>query len=190
MGVAYGLQGDRVAAGRAYREVVSACSVSGNAMFGLAASLGLGGVQEAQTELRIAAATYRGVLDAAGDMPFPVATCEANLGLARICYEWNDLDRAGDHWALSLAAAQHLEDTDRFVACQLFDARLRICRGRFDEADAHPGGGRARCAPAQFHETGTRGCRSASARPAPPGRPGGGRAARPRAHPFPSARPG
>ena len=136
MGVAYGLQGDRIAAGRAYGEVIAACRGSGNAIFALAAALGLAGVQESQTELRLAAETYRRVLDSAGDMPLPIAACQANLGLARICCEWNDLDGAHQHWARSVPPARQLADTDRFVACQLFEARMRICRGRIDEADA------------------------------------------------------
>ncbi len=129
MGVAYQLQGDRAAASRAYSEVISTSQASGNMVFTLLASTGLGGVQETENQLHLAAQTYRRVLQLAGELPLPVATSEANLGLARIYYEWNDLDAASQHAQQSILLARQIENTDRFVACEVFLARLKLAQG-------------------------------------------------------------
>ena len=80
-----------------------------------------------------AAETYRQVLELAGDPPLPVA-CEAHLGLARIFYEWNDLAAAQQHVQQGAYLARQIANTDRFVACDLFMARLKLAQG--DEAGA------------------------------------------------------
>lgn len=129
LGHAYHLQGDRAAAGRAYEEAVSTSERIGHTIITIMASTGLGNVQEAENQLHPAARTYRRVLEVAGDPPPPVA-CEAHLGLARISYEWNDLDAAEHHGQLSLQLARQLENTiDRSVACEVFLARLELARG-------------------------------------------------------------
>jgi LuxR family maltose regulon positive regulatory protein len=67
-------------------------------------------------------------LQLAGDPPLPVA-CGAHLGLARISYQWNDLEAAEQHGQQSLHLARQIEYTDRFVACKLFLARLKLAQG-------------------------------------------------------------
>lgn len=136
MGTAYRLQGDLSAAGRAYAEVLSASEASGNTVFALLALAGLGNIQELENELRQAATSYRHVLDVAGDMPFPYATCDAHLGLARIWYEWNDLEAALHHWEQSVPLARTIEGTGKSVACELVLARLRLGQGAVTEAAA------------------------------------------------------
>ena len=93
LGYAYQLQGDRAAASRAYTEVISIGKSFGDSIYTIAATINLGQLQEADNQLSLAAETYRRVLQLAGDPPQRMA-CEAHLGLARICYEWNDLDAA------------------------------------------------------------------------------------------------
>ena len=66
------------------------------------ATTSLGQIQELDNQLYQAAETYRRVLQLAGDQPQPNAG-EAHLGLARIFYEWNDLDAAEQHGQQSLA---------------------------------------------------------------------------------------
>jgi LuxR family maltose regulon positive regulatory protein len=61
-------------------------------------------------------------------MPLPIA-CEAHLGLARICYEWNDLDEASQHGQQSIHLARQIENNDRVVACEVFLARLNLAQG-------------------------------------------------------------
>ena len=136
MGFAYRLQGDLSAAGQAYAEVLSASQASGNTVFTLMALASLGDIQEAEIELRRAAQTYRSVLDLAGDMPLPSAIAMAHLGLARICYEWNDLDAALHHGRQSGPSAQLMEKMGNSVACDLVLARVRLAQGGVSEAAA------------------------------------------------------
>jgi LuxR family maltose regulon positive regulatory protein len=129
LGLAYLLQGNRVAAHRTYTEAIALSQASGNPFFTLIATSGLGTVQEAENQLHQAAKTYRRALQLAGDMPLPIAY-EAHLGLARICYEWNDLEAAEQHGQQSLHLARQYEgDVDRFAACEVFLARLKLAQG-------------------------------------------------------------
>ena len=76
----------------------------------------------------MAAQTYRRVLQLFGDQPLPGA-CEAHLGLARIFYEWNDLDAAQQHGQQSVQLARQMESNDTFAACEVFLARLKLAQG-------------------------------------------------------------
>ncbi len=128
LGIAYQLQGDRAAASRAYSEAIAISQASGNLIITLSATVGLGMVQETDNQLYLATQTYQRVLQLAGESPQPAA-CEAHLGLARICYEWNDLDEASQHVQQSLHLARQLENADRVVACQVLLARLKLAQG-------------------------------------------------------------
>ena len=129
LGNAYLLQGDRAAARQAYTEAIALSEASGNIFFTLIATTGLGTVQEAENQLHRAAATYQRVLQLAGDMAQPMIY-EAHLGLARILYEWNDLEAAEQHGRQSLHLARQYESgVDRFVACEVFLARLKLAQG-------------------------------------------------------------
>ena len=135
-GLAYLLRGDRAAARQAYTEAIALSQASGNTFFTLIATSGLGAVQEADNQLHQAAQTYRRVLQLAGDMPLPVIY-EAHLGLARILYEWNDLGAAEQHGRQSLYLARQYEgDVDRFIACEVFLARLKLAQGDVAGASA------------------------------------------------------
>ncbi len=92
------------------------------------ATIGLGAVQETDNQLYLAAQTYRRALQLFRDQPLPIA-CVAHLGLARIFYEWNDLDAAQQHAQQSARLARQSEDTDRVVAYEVFLARLKLARG-------------------------------------------------------------
>jgi ATP/maltotriose-dependent transcriptional regulator MalT len=128
LGYAYHLQGDRAAASQAYTEVISIGKASGNVVFTLMATIGLGILQEADNHLDLAEQAYRSVLQLFGDQPLPFAS-EAYLGLARICYEWNDLDVAQQHGQQSVQLARQIENNDRFVSGEVFLARLKLARG-------------------------------------------------------------
>ncbi len=126
---AYTMLGDRAAAGRAYAETVSITQASGSIFFTMLATSGLGEMQELENQLYPAAETYRRVLQLCGDHPLPNA-CEAHLGLARICYEWNDLETAEQHGQQGLRLAQQYDSViDRFVICEVFLARLKLAQG-------------------------------------------------------------
>ena len=108
LGIAYQLQGDRAAASHAYTEAISISQASGNTVINISASLGLAQVQETENQLHLAAKTYRRVLQLIGDQLQP-SVCETYLGLARIFYEWNDVDAAQKHAHQGLQLAQQLK---------------------------------------------------------------------------------
>ncbi|MBU7318156.1 LuxR C-terminal-related transcriptional regulator [Paenibacillus oleatilyticus] len=135
LGYAYQLQGDRAAASQAYTEALSISRTIGHYMITMMATLGLGSIQEMDNRLYVAAETYRHALHLAGDPPLPVV-CEAHLGLARIFYEWNDLETAMHHGQQAVRLTQQLQQTDRVVAGEVVLARLKLARGEVTEAAA------------------------------------------------------
>ena len=129
LGAAYQQKGDRSAARWALTEAISISQTIGHTFVTKLATLGLGRVQETENQLYLAAETYQRVLQLYGDYPLPNA-CEAYLGLARIYYEWNDLDAAEQHGQQSLRLAQQWDRViDRFIVCEVFLARLKLARG-------------------------------------------------------------
>ncbi len=128
LGYANYLQGDRVAARHAYTEAIAMSQTIGHIIITILATIGLGNLQESDNELDLAAQTYRRVLLLAGDPPIPIA-CEAYFGLARISYKWNDLDAALVHGERSLQLARQVENTDRYISCEVFLARLMSAQG-------------------------------------------------------------
>jgi LuxR family maltose regulon positive regulatory protein len=129
LGYAYQLQGDRAAASQAYTEAMSIGQASGNILFTVSAILGLGSLQEAANQLYLAAESYRRALHLFGDQPLPALACAAHLGLARILYEWNDLDAAQQHRQQSVQLVRQTEGNDTFAACEMLLARLKLAEG-------------------------------------------------------------
>src|ERR671911_107112 len=128
LGNAYQLRGDRAAASQAYSEAIAISEAIGHSIITIMATTGLGNVQEAENQLHLAAQTYRRVLQLAGDTPPPVARAE-NLALARISHEGDDIGAAQMHGQQGVQLARQIENTDRFVACEVFLARLKLARG-------------------------------------------------------------
>ena len=126
---AYEVQGERAALGRAYAEALSIAQASGNVLHIGVATMGLGQTQEFANQLHAAAESYRSSVQPLGNQPPPILSY-AYLGLARIFYEWNDLDAAHEHGQRSLQLAR-LYDTevDMFIICGVFLARLDLARG-------------------------------------------------------------
>jgi LuxR family maltose regulon positive regulatory protein len=135
LGYAYELQGDRAVASRAYTEVIANSQASGNFMFTIAATTSLGNIQEAENQLYLAAETHQRALKLAGDPPLPFA-CASYIGLARVLYEWNDLDTAQQHGQLSAQLARQIEGVDTPAICGVFLARLKLAQGDIAGADA------------------------------------------------------
>jgi LuxR family transcriptional regulator, maltose regulon positive regulatory protein len=133
LGQAYQLQGDHAAASQAYSEAIAISEAIGHSIITIMATTGLGEVQEAENQLHLVAQTYRRVLQLAGDPPLPVA-CQAHLGPARIAYEWDDLDAAQKRGQQGVQLARQIENADRFVACEVFLARLKLAQGDVDVA--------------------------------------------------------
>ena len=129
LSIAYQLQGDRAAASRALSEALSISQTSASTFSTILAMTHLGRLQELENQLHQAAETYRRVLQMAGDQPGPSAN-DAYLGLARICYEWNDLDAAEQYAQQSLQLARLYDRViDRFIISEVFLARLTLARG-------------------------------------------------------------
>ncbi|MEJ2353975.1 MAG: hypothetical protein P8Y03_29730, partial [Anaerolineales bacterium] len=128
LGYAYQLQGDRAAASRTYAEAIPISQASGNIMITIAATTCLGQVQESENQLNLAADRYRRVLQLAGDPPLPAA-CEAHLGLARIYYQWNNLDVAQQHGQQSLQLARQMENVDTPATSMVILGRLKLAQG-------------------------------------------------------------
>ncbi len=134
LGYAYILHGNRDLARQAFTEAVALSEAAG-AMFPLIlATIGVGLVQELDNEFHEAAETYRRVLQWAGDHPQQIIG-EAHLGLARILYEWNDLNAAEQHAQQSLHLARQYESIiDRYVISEVFLARLKLAQGDVEGA--------------------------------------------------------
>ncbi len=141
LGYAYQVQGDRAAACRAYEETIANSQKSGNIMTAVAATTCLGQIQETENQMHQAVASFQRILEMVGDPPWPAA-CEAYVGLARIHYQWNELDAAEQHGQQGLALARQLENVDTPAACGVLLARVKLARGdaagalaTLDEAD-------------------------------------------------------
>ena len=132
LGVAHQFSGDRVAAKRVYGEVVPMAESCGNRMFTIVACIALGHLQEDDNHLHLAARTYARALQVLGDQPHLVA-CEVHLGLARIHYQWNDLDTAAMHAEKSSRLAALLE-CDSALGADALRAQIMLSRAETDAA--------------------------------------------------------
>ena len=133
LGVAYHLRGDRAAASQSFTEVLSLTESLGDSIYTIAAAISLGLIQEADNQLYLASKTFERVLQKAGDPPQLIA-CEAFLGLARINYQWNDLDTAQQFGLKCAQLTQQMDSIDTFAMYGVFLARLRLAKGDFQEA--------------------------------------------------------
>jgi LuxR family maltose regulon positive regulatory protein len=136
LSVAHLFQGDRAAAVRASREGIAISEKSGDTFSRILATSTLGRAQELENQLPAAAETYRSLLALFGDFPQPNAE-EACLGLARIHYEWNDLEAAERYAQRALQMARQYDRAiDRFILSEVFLAQLKLARGDIDGAAA------------------------------------------------------
>ena len=136
LGAAYQLQGDRAAAREAYTHVIKNSQACQDLFTSILATMCLGILQEVDNQLPLAVQTYQRALQLAGDQPL-AHLCEAHLGLARVFYEWNDLEAASQHRRESLHLARQSDHEGEYsIACEVFLARLSLARGEASEAAA------------------------------------------------------
>lgn len=136
LGVAYAFRGKRAAARHALAEAISLSGAAGDIFTTILATLGMAEVEEVDNHLHQAAEIYQRILQLAGDQPLQIVN-EAHLGLARILYEWNDLDGAEQHAHQSLRLAREYDQViDRYIISEVFLARLQLARGDVDGAAA------------------------------------------------------
>ncbi len=127
LGFAYKLQGKRAAARNAYTEAIR--QASGNIYYTVLTSTSLGELQESENQLFQAAETYRRSMQMLCDQGTAYSS-EEHIGLARIYYEWNELDTAEQHAQQGLQQARLYDRTiDRFIVCEVLLARLKLARG-------------------------------------------------------------
>ncbi|MCJ7434857.1 MAG: hypothetical protein MUO77_15350, partial [Anaerolineales bacterium] len=132
LGFAYKLQGKRAAARQAYTEAIRLAS--GNIYYTVLTSTCLGELQESENQLFQAAETYQNSLQMLCDQG-TAYSCEEHIGLARIYYEWDELDAAEQHAQQSLQQARLYDRTiDKFIICEVLLARLKLARGDVCEA--------------------------------------------------------
>ena len=135
LGYAYHLQGKRREARQAYSEVITTGEASGNKIFMAMAIIGLASLQHADNQLHEAAQTYQRVLEILGEHPLPIAS-EVHLGLAKIAYEWNDLEAAQHYVHQSIQIAQLIENSGRVIPPEIILARLKLIEGDIAGASA------------------------------------------------------
>src|SRR5439155_14116175 len=112
---------------RSYTEVISVSGSFGDSIYTTAAMLGLAQVQESDNQLALAADTYRRVLQVVGDPPQGLAS-QAHLGLARIAFEWNDLEPAQRHAQQAIQRSRQMDSVETVASCLVFLARLRLAQ--------------------------------------------------------------
>jgi len=136
LGIALYECGDVAPAGCALNQAIVLSHATDQIELALAATATLGHVQETQGQLSQAVATHRKVLDlglARDDGPPPVVGM-ANLGIAEVLYEWNDLEQA----LRQVNRGFELLIRGQFVSFLLFGhslrARLCLANGDLDGA--------------------------------------------------------
>ena len=93
-----------------------------------------GQIDEMENQLFRAEDHFLKVLDLAGQPALPII-CEGHLGLAKIYYEHNKLEKSSGH-ALDalLLARQFDQNVDRFILCELFIVKMKRILGEFEQA--------------------------------------------------------
>jgi LuxR family transcriptional regulator, maltose regulon positive regulatory protein len=125
--IALQLQGRVEEARGAFTVIMAGARASGNLMCAIACASSLGFVQETENQLHPAADTYGGILKMVGD-PSHMSNYTAHLGLARISYEWNDLDAALQHGQQAAGLVGQIECESPAAPAVLL-ARVRLARG-------------------------------------------------------------
>jgi LuxR family maltose regulon positive regulatory protein len=128
IGFAHYIQGDRDAAEQAYIKSLSLAQAAGDNEGVLLANTRLGQIHELRNQLHQAAEKYQRALQLTGEDPIPFATV-VYLGLARIYFEWNDLDTAEKYGELSYQLARLCDQVvDRLILSQLFMSKIKLTR--------------------------------------------------------------
>ncbi len=134
LGVVYELQNDRVAAERAFTEVIETAQASANTMFTLAALSSLANLQVSENRLHDAESSYRRSVEIIND-PDNWLSYDPNYGLARIYYEWNDL-AAAEFFARSCIRLAPQVECGMVVSAEALLTRICLARGDLAGATA------------------------------------------------------
>ena len=130
LGFAYQVQGDRAAASQAYAEAMAISQASGNIRMH---HRGYDQPGRRYRNLKIIFTWRPRPSEVACSWPVIIRQPfenEAHLGLARIFYEWNDLEAAEQHGQQGLQLARQYDRViDRYILSEVFLARLKLARG-------------------------------------------------------------
>ena len=117
-----------------YRETIRIGQNTGNCLFVILAEGSIGNLIESENRFHEAADIYNGILEKIGNQPLPVI-CGLYLGLARIHYQWNDLEKARYYGERGAQLARKFEKTiDRFILADLFLVQLALAEEDVHEA--------------------------------------------------------
>ncbi|MEQ8676879.1 MAG: LuxR C-terminal-related transcriptional regulator [Aggregatilineales bacterium] len=133
LAIAYQYQGKRSASRETYQKAIAMSEASDNLLVNILATTGLGIIQLSDNQLYEASESFHRVFGLVGDPDQPV-NCVANLRLAQIYYEWNDLDSAQRYGERGVHLAQQIEGIDSAAGGKIFLARVRLAQGDFSGA--------------------------------------------------------
>jgi LuxR family maltose regulon positive regulatory protein len=128
LGHAYQLQGNRADARQAFLDVIAFSNASRNSVYTTSAAVYLAHLEESDNQLVSATATYKRAAQLAGDPPEAMVAI-AYLGLARIHYQWNDLEAAEAYGQQCAHFLRQMYSIDSTAAYDVFLARLKLTQG-------------------------------------------------------------
>jgi len=132
-GFAYQLQGSYQQARETYKDVLQLSVASGNSLYAITSNITLGRLQELGNDLHQANDYYQRSIELCGEPSHPVLA-QAFLGLARIHYQWNDLDAAQDCSKQCYDLLQQMENTDTTASYSVFLAYVHLSQNDFTRA--------------------------------------------------------
>ncbi|MGB0383406.1 MAG: LuxR C-terminal-related transcriptional regulator [Ardenticatenaceae bacterium] len=133
LGVAYHLRGEIQQAQQAFHEAHTGGEAVGNVLTTLLASTLQGDLLTTQGKLHQAAATYQAVIQKAAQ-PSIWPCIRAHIGLAKLHYEWNELDRAESHLEQALDMARQTEREPFASDAYITQSRILLARGDLSQA--------------------------------------------------------
>lgn len=134
IGFAYNLQGNRAEAARSFAEALSISEVSGDAVEPLLSIIGLAQINEIKNQLYLADEYYQRILPKICEYSMLNAGV-VYIGMARIHYQWNNLDTAEKFVEKSLQLAQQFSQIpNRLISSELILAYLKLARGDLESS--------------------------------------------------------
>jgi len=135
LAIAYQFRGERTAARETYLKTIELSEASNNRFTNILARTGLGIIQLSDNQLIQAEETFLHVIELVGEPSTPIA-CAAYLRLARIYYEWNELDKAQQYAEKGVELAHQIDTIDSAVSGEIFLAKLKLIQGDLSGAES------------------------------------------------------
>lgn len=133
-GYAYQLQGNHRLARHAYENVLRSIGPDENSFYAIAATISLGQLQELDNQLHQASEHYQSAIKLSDEPSHPILS-QAFLGLARINYQWNDIEAAQAYGNRCHELLQQMENTDTTASYNVFLAYLHLSRSDVTSAN-------------------------------------------------------